>query len=68
MYNSTVTKGMLSMIYCFKFQVGLKDLSQFLKMRPIRFFDRFIDIKGNEQALLQTTFFTNNLFYKLPLL
>ena len=27
-------------------QVGHKDLSQFLKMKPVRFFDRFINIKG----------------------
>ena len=27
-------------------QVGLKDLSQFLKLKPVRFFDEFINIRG----------------------
>ncbi|CAG2204056.1 MRT43 [Mytilus edulis] len=29
------------------FKVGMKDMSQLLKVRPIRFFDRYINIKGN---------------------
>ena len=28
------------------FKVGLKDFSTILHIRPIRFFDRFINIKG----------------------
>ena len=30
------------------FKVPLKDLSAFLKLRPIRFFDRFINVKGDD--------------------
>jgi len=28
------------------FKVGLKDLSHLLKLRPVRLFDRYINIKG----------------------
>eukprot|EP01137_Pigoraptor_chileana_P013132 Opistho-2@66313 len=39
------------------FKVGLKDLSHYLKVRPIRFFDRYIDIKGYVTHYLDTTFY-----------
>jgi len=39
------------------FKVGFKDLSQFLKMKPVRFFDRFIDIKVYVTHYLDKTFY-----------
>lgn len=36
----------ITVLSYFFFQVGLKDLPHFLKLHPIRFFDKFIDIKG----------------------
>jgi len=33
-------------------KVGLRNLSQFLLIRPIKFFDQLIDIKGNFIAIL----------------
>eukprot|EP01136_Pigoraptor_vietnamica_P005657 Opistho-1_new@37581 len=39
------------------FKVGLKDLSHYLKVRPIRFFDRYIDIKAHVTHYLDTTFY-----------
>ncbi|EDO43986.1 predicted protein, partial [Nematostella vectensis] len=39
------------------FKVGMRDLSHFLKLRPIRFFDNFIDIKAHVTHYLDTTFY-----------
>jgi WASH complex subunit 7 len=39
------------------YKVGLKDLSPFLRVQPIRFFDHFIDIKGQVTLYLDTTFY-----------
>ncbi|XP_064632766.1 WASH complex subunit 4-like isoform X2 [Lineus longissimus] len=39
------------------FKTGLKDLSCFLKIQPIRFFDRFINIKAHVEHYLDTTFY-----------
>eukprot|EP00794_Sanderia_malayensis_P006146 gene6146-6852_t len=39
------------------FRVGMKDLSQFLKMKPIRFFDRFIDVRAYVTHYLDKTFY-----------
>lgn len=39
------------------YQAGLRDLSPFLRVRPIRFFDRFIDIKSQVTLYLDTTFY-----------
>ncbi|XP_071139375.1 WASH complex subunit 4-like isoform X2 [Mytilus edulis] len=39
------------------FKVGMKDMSQLLKVRPIRFFDRYINIKGYVEHYLNTTFY-----------
>ncbi|CAH1784090.1 unnamed protein product, partial [Owenia fusiformis] len=39
------------------FKVGLKDLSHFLKITPIRFFDRFINIKAYVEHYLDKTFY-----------
>ncbi|KXJ13474.1 WASH complex subunit 7 [Exaiptasia diaphana] len=39
------------------FKVGMRDLSHFLKLRPIRFFDRFIDIKAYVTHYLDSTFY-----------
>lgn len=30
------------------FKVGMKDMAHFFTIKPIRFFNRFIDIKGEE--------------------
>ncbi|CAE1304616.1 MRT43 [Acanthosepion pharaonis] len=38
-------------------KVGLKDLSNFLRVRPIRFFDRFINIKTYVEHYLDKTFY-----------
>ena len=29
------------------FKVGVKDLGAFIRLQPIRFFDKYINIKGN---------------------
>lgn len=34
------------------FKVGVRDLSNFLKLRPIRFFDRQINIKGKTSKIV----------------
>ncbi|KAG1671599.1 WASH complex subunit 4 [Nymphon striatum] len=39
------------------FKVGLKDLCQFLNIRPIRFFDRFINVKVYVEHYLDKTFY-----------
>ena len=39
------------------FKVGMKDMSQLLKVRRIRFFDRYINIKGYVEHYLNTTFY-----------
>ncbi|PFX13788.1 WASH complex subunit 7 [Stylophora pistillata] len=39
------------------FKVGMRDLSQFLKMRPVRFFHQFINIKQHVTHYLDTTFY-----------
>ncbi|XP_020600408.1 WASH complex subunit 4-like, partial [Orbicella faveolata] len=39
------------------FKVGMKDLSQFLKIRPIRFFHQFVNIKQHVTHYLDTTFY-----------
>ncbi|XP_031573328.1 WASH complex subunit 4-like [Actinia tenebrosa] len=39
------------------FKVGLKDLSHFLELHPIRFFDKFIDIKAYVTHYLDSTFY-----------
>ncbi|XP_056000960.1 WASH complex subunit 4-like isoform X5 [Ostrea edulis] len=39
------------------FKVGMKDLSHLLKVRPIRLFDRFINIKGYVEHYLNKTFY-----------
>ncbi|XP_027049103.1 WASH complex subunit 4-like [Pocillopora damicornis] len=39
------------------FKVGMRDLSQFLKMRPIRFFHQFINIKQHVTHYLDATFY-----------
>ncbi|XP_078343242.1 WASH complex subunit 4-like [Oculina patagonica] len=39
------------------FKVGLRDLSQFLKIRPIRFFHQFVNIKQHVTHYLDTTFY-----------
>lgn len=31
------------------FKVGMKDMAHFFSLKPIRFFNRFIDIKGQEK-------------------
>eukprot|EP00004_Rigifila_ramosa_P020162 TRINITY_DN521_c1_g2_i4.p1 TRINITY_DN521_c1_g2~~TRINITY_DN521_c1_g2_i4.p1 ORF type:complete len:1097 (+),score=319.76 TRINITY_DN521_c1_g2_i4:490-3291(+) len=36
---------------------GIKDLSTFLKLRPIRFFDSAIDVKAHVEHYLDTTFY-----------
>ena len=38
-------------------KVGVKDLSQFLKIKPIRFFDRLINVKGNRGGRNYNCFF-----------
>eukprot|EP00111_Clytia_hemisphaerica_P017411 TCONS_00051483-protein len=42
------------------FKVGLRDLSQLLNIRPIKFFDDLIDIKGYVTHYLDQTFYNNN--------
>lgn len=32
-------------------KVGLRDLKHFMEVKPIRFFDRSIDIKGTDQQI-----------------
>ena len=32
------------------FKVGLKDLAHFFSLKPVRFFNRFVDIKGTDAA------------------
>ncbi|XP_022808632.1 WASH complex subunit 4-like [Stylophora pistillata] len=39
------------------FKVGMRDLSQFLKMRPVRFFHQFINIKQHVTHYLDATFY-----------
>ncbi|XP_053377942.1 WASH complex subunit 4-like isoform X3 [Mercenaria mercenaria] len=39
------------------FKVGLKDLSQLLKLRPIRLFDRYINVKAYVEHYLNKTFY-----------
>ncbi|CAB3987009.1 WASH complex subunit 4-like, partial [Paramuricea clavata] len=39
------------------FRVGIKDLSQFLKIKPIRFFDRLINVKEHVAHYLDSTFY-----------
>ncbi|CAI9722200.1 Hypothetical predicted protein [Octopus vulgaris] len=39
------------------YKVGLKDLSNFLRLRPIRFFDQFINIKTYVEHYLDKTFY-----------
>ncbi|KAK3730652.1 hypothetical protein QZH41_008272, partial [Actinostola sp. cb2023] len=39
------------------FKVGMRDLSHFLKLRPIRLFDKFIDIKAYVTHYLDSTFY-----------
>ncbi|XP_053318537.1 WASH complex subunit 4 isoform X2 [Spea bombifrons] len=39
------------------FKVGMKDLAHFFSLRPIRFFDRFIDIKAYVTHYLDKTFY-----------
>jgi len=39
------------------FKVGLKDIGTFLKLKPIRFFDDFINIKGYIEQYLDRTFY-----------
>ncbi len=42
------------------FSTGLKDLGNFLKLRPIRFFNRFINIKAYVEHYLDSTFYNLN--------
>lgn len=42
------------------FKVGLRDLATFLHIRPIRFFNHFIDIKTHVTHYLDKTFYNNN--------
>ncbi|KAJ7376536.1 WASH complex subunit 4 [Desmophyllum pertusum] len=39
------------------FKVGMRDLSQFLKIRPIRFFHQFVNIKQHVTHYLDTIFY-----------
>ncbi|ESO99519.1 hypothetical protein LOTGIDRAFT_113446 [Lottia gigantea] len=39
------------------FKVGIKDLSHLLKIRPIRFFDRYINIRALVESYLSKTFY-----------
>ncbi|XP_052261533.1 WASH complex subunit 4-like isoform X2 [Dreissena polymorpha] len=39
------------------FKVGLKDLSQLLKLRPVRLFDRYVNVKAYVEHYLNTTFY-----------
>ncbi|XP_068718075.1 WASH complex subunit 4-like [Montipora capricornis] len=39
------------------FKVGMRDLSQFLKIRPIRFFHQFVNVKQHVAHYLDTTFY-----------
>ncbi|KAF6036065.1 KIAA1033 [Bugula neritina] len=39
------------------FSVGLKDLTVFLKIKPIKFYGRFLDIKAAVERYLDTTFY-----------
>jgi len=39
------------------FKVGLRDLKHFMEVKPIRFFDRSIDIKAHVTHYLDTTFY-----------
>ncbi|XP_066561354.1 WASH complex subunit 4 [Amia ocellicauda] len=39
------------------FKVGMKDLAHFFSLKPIRFFNRFIDIKAYVTHYLDTTFY-----------
>ncbi|XP_070557659.1 WASH complex subunit 4-like isoform X2 [Ptychodera flava] len=42
------------------FKVGMKDLSHFINLRPIRFFDKSIDIKAHVTHYLEKTFYNLN--------
>lgn len=42
------------------FKTGLRDLSQFFDIRPIKFFDQMVDIKGYVTHYLDRTFYNNN--------
>lgn len=42
------------------FKVGMKDLAHFFSLKPIRFFNRFINIKGTENYV--------NVLYVCPML
>ncbi|XP_057296069.1 WASH complex subunit 4-like isoform X2 [Hydractinia symbiolongicarpus] len=42
------------------FKVGMRDLAQFLRIRPIRFFNELIDIKVYVTHYLDRTFYNNN--------
>jgi len=42
------------------FKVGLRDMSQFLLIKPMRFFDDVIDVKAFVRHYLDRTFYNNN--------